>query len=81
MSKRQIRKESRAAAHKLRSDVAWTSPVGRDPMEKLQELDQEARDERVYGEAEQCQACTKARVESDDETALCDTHLAEAMGF
>ena len=81
MSKRQLRKESRAAAHKLKSDVAWTSPVGADPMEKLQQLDQQARGERVYDEADECQACLKARAESGDQTALCETHLADAMGF
>ena len=80
MSKRQIRKESRAAAHKLRSDVSW-HVAKTDPMEKLRELDQAARGERVYDEAAECQACVQARVLSEDETALCDTHLAEAMGF
>lgn len=80
-SKRQIRKESRAQAHKLRNDASWTAPAGRDPMEKLQELDQQARDERVYGEAQECAACVQARAATGDETALCDAHLAEAMGF
>lgn len=75
------RKDARAAAHKLRSDISWTSPVGNDPMEKLQALDQQARGDRVYGEADECQACLQARAENDDDTALCETHLADAMGF
>ena len=81
MSKRQNRKEARAMAHKLRSDVSWTAPVSNDPMEKLMALDQQARDQRVYGESEECQACLTARAEADDDTALCETHLAEVMGF
>ena len=61
--------------------IAWMSPVSSDPMAKLRELDQQARGERVYDEADECQACKKARVDSGDETALCPTHLADVMGF
>lgn len=81
VSKRQMRKGARAKAHELRSDVSWMTPTKVDPMDKLRELDQEARGKRVYGEADECAACTAARVESGDETTLCATHLAEAMGF
>lgn len=80
-SKTQRRKEARKAAHKLRSDVSWMSPVGNDPMEKLRQLDQQARDERVYDESGECAACRTARADSGDDTALCQTHLADAMGF
>ena len=80
-SKRQARKAAREGAHKLRSDVAWTSAAKVDPMQKLRELDQEARGERVYDESTECQACIVVRVSSGDDTALCETHLADAMGF
>ena len=81
MSKRQIRKDSRAAAHKLRTDPAWSAPLSSDPMAKLMELNQQARDQRVFGESEACEACVATRAQTGDETALCDTHLAEVMGF
>lgn len=81
MSKRQDRKDARAAAHKLRNDPAWAAPVGNDPMQKLRELDQQTRDERVFSDAAECDACVAARAVAGDETALCDDHLAEAMGF
>ena len=80
-SKRQRRKAARQKAHELRNDVSWTSPVKNDPMQKLRELDQKARDERVYSESDGCGACATARAESGDDTALCQTHLADAMGF
>lgn len=79
-SNRQKRKETRAAAHKLKSDVAWTLQK-KDPMERLMELDQEARNEDVFGEAEVCESCLRARRKTEDESALCEEHLAEAMGF
>ena len=79
-SNRQQRKETRAAANKLKQDGAWThQPV--DPMEKLMALDQEARNEEVFTESQECEACARLRRKTDDESALCEVHLAEAMGF
>lgn len=80
-SKRQRRTQARAAAHKLRNDAAWAAPPKSDPMQRLRELDQEARGERVFDEATACADCVAARAESGDETVLCERHLAEAMGF
>lgn len=79
-SKRQRRKAAREGARKLRNDPAWAA-VAKDPAQKLRELDQELRGARVYGESDECPACVKAREAAGDETALCDEHLAEAMGF
>lgn len=79
-SKRQRRKAAREGARKLRNDPSWAA-IAKDPMEKLRELDQELRGERVYGESDECAACVKAREEAGDDTALCAEHLAEAMGF
>ncbi len=45
------------------------------------ELGGEGRRERVFGEAEVCSDCVEARRSSGDESALCERHLAEAMGF
>lgn len=79
-SNRQKRKETREAAAKLKKDAAW-SLQSSDPMEKLMQLDQEARNEEVFEESEACEACTRLRQKTNDETALCEEHLAEAMGF
>lgn len=79
-SNRQKRKAARQGAHKLARDPAWKT-VQSDPMQRLRELDQQARGERVFDEAQECAACRAAREETGDESALCETHLAEAMGF
>ena len=51
------------------------------PLERLQQLDQELRDQEVYAATDACPACADARAASRDDTALCQAHLAEAMGF
>ena len=82
-SNREKRRIAREGARRLQKKEGWdtTAFKARDPKERLRELDQQVRDEAVYGEAGACEACVKARVEADDETALCEQHLAEAMGF
>lgn len=80
-SERQKRKEARAAAHNLKKNSIWTPIESIDPMEKLQALDQEIRNDEVFGAAEKCEECEKLRKFSKDETVLCETHFAEAMGF
>ncbi len=80
ISNKQRRKAAREAAHKLRRDPAWQA-LKTSPMEKLEELDQKMRDARVYADAPRCEACATARENSGDDTALCEDHLAEAMGF
>ncbi|MCO4764457.1 MAG: hypothetical protein KC502_23300 [Myxococcales bacterium] len=39
------------------------------------------RTDAAFEEANDCAACTQARTESDDSDALCDDHLAQAMGM
>ena len=39
------------------------------------------RADAAYEAAEQCDDCARERVEQDDESALCDAHLAHAMGM
>lgn len=80
-SEGQKRKEARAAAHKLKNDPFWTQKESVDPMEKLMNLDQELRTEEAFGAAEICEDCEKLRKFSEDETALCESHFAKAMGF
>jgi hypothetical protein len=83
MSKRQDRKNARAAAHKLRKDASW-NPEGfkpKDPMEKLRELDAKEKSAEAMAASDGCQACADVRAETGDDTALCDDHLAAAMGF
>lgn len=67
----------------LKKKPGWdVSAIGQtDPLEKLRDLDQEIRGNQVYGESGVCGACVKAREAEGDETALCDEHLAKAMGF
>ncbi len=80
-SERQKRTEARAAAHKLKNDPFWTQLESADPMEKLLNLDQEIRTDEAFDAAEKCEECEKLRSFSKDETALCETHFAKAMGF
>ena len=83
MSKRQDRKKAREAAHKLRKDASWdtSSFKPKDPLEKLRELDAAEKSEQAMRASEACENCTKVRAETGDDTALCDDHLAAAMGF
>ena len=39
------------------------------------------RADAAYEAAQQCDDCARERVEQDDESALCDAHLAHAMGM
>ncbi len=82
-SQREKRRIAREGARKLQQKPGWntTDFRARDPKEKLRELDQQVRDQAVYAEAGGCEACDEARAAADDDTALCETHLAEAMGF
>lgn len=56
--------------------------VSEQPLEALQRLDQEARNEEIFADAStQCESCQVLRAKLHDETALCQEHLAQAMGF
>lgn len=73
----------RAELRRLRQKPGWdpAKHVTEAPLEQLMRLEQEARDALVYDAATTCAACTTARTTTADPTALCDAHLAEAMGF
>lgn len=54
---------------------------GPSQQEKMRDFEQQLQSNQVFSESEQCQDCLDARSTSGDDTALCDTHLAAAMGF
>lgn len=82
-SNRQKKKIVQEGMRKLKSDPSWDAKnfTPADPMEKLRALDQQDRGDEVYGESTRCTECQQLRESTSDETALCDTHLAQAMGF
>ena len=73
----------RRAAHQLARKTGWSTEdfQAKSPLEKLQELDAEAAGSQAYANAEACPECEKLRTQLNDDTALCEKHLAEAMGF
>lgn len=77
------RRAAKRGARALRGRPGWdpTAHVRESPQDALQRLDQEARDAAAYADADACSACAKLRAASGDATALCETHMAAAMGF
>ena len=73
------RNDNRPPLAKLRA--AWVDERRdeRGDMRVLQGL-ATLRAEHVYGEAERCAACETARA-TDGEDALCEAHLAQALGM
>lgn len=53
----------------------------RDIESDLRDFDQQLRGNQIYGESGECADCEGLREKSGDKTALCDDHLAKAMGF
>ena len=48
---------------------------------RLEQAMSSMRAEKVYDNAADCQACVRERAELDDEEALCEEHLAAALGM
>ncbi len=48
--------------------------------EAVEQAKTKLREEEVYAEAEKCPDCAVVRVESGDDTALCERHLRAVMG-
>ena len=48
---------------------------------RLEQAMSSMRAEKVYDSASDCQACVRERAELDDEQALCEEHLAAALGM
>lgn len=82
-SKRQKRQSIRHGAHNLRNKPGWdpTNFERDDPLERLRDLSQQERTEASFNAAAGCAACQKEAETSGKDDALCQTHLAEAMGF
>lgn len=83
MSKRARDRQIKEGVRALRQKPGWdpATVVRKSPAEQLRELEQAENTDRSYGEADQCPACQKARAESGDETSLCRSHFAQAMGL
>lgn len=83
MSNRQKKKLIKEGVERLKKMPGWDPArrVRQSPEAQLRALDQESRNESLYGEAPACSDCVAARAATGDETALCDAHLREAMGF
>ncbi|MEO1273198.1 MAG: hypothetical protein AAFX99_34355 [Myxococcota bacterium] len=82
-SNRQKKKRIQEGVRRLRNTPGWDPAAFRrpSPQEQLRALDQESRNAQTYTETEVCPACLTQRQTSGDETALCETHLQEALGF
>jgi len=83
MSKRQQKKLVEQGVRELRNKPGWdpASFVTTSIKEKLLVLDQQSAGKRAYNEGQACAACQAERENKNDETALCERHLAEAMKF
>jgi hypothetical protein len=83
ISHRQKKKTIEQGVRELRARPGWDVEAFRpaDPLEQLMALDQQVRDQKAFAKAAECTRCIEARQQANDDTALCDTHLAEAMGF
>jgi hypothetical protein len=82
---RPSKRSARASARRLRQRADW-DPVKvlaarPSPQEQLDHQVQISQNESTYDQAEHCHHCVEARNTLNDVTALCDTHLAQAMGL
>ena len=83
MSNRQKKKALADGVSKLRSKPGWDPKAlqKQSPEDALRDLGQSERTEAAYSGENTCKACVTARVKSSDDTALCEAHFAELMGF
>ena len=67
----------------LKNKPGWDVEAfaSRNPQDNLRDFDQQLRGHQVYDQSGLCEHCAQLRSDSGDQTALCDQHLAEAMGF
>lgn len=83
MSNREKKKTIAAGLAKLRSKPGWdpTALQKDDPEDALRDLGQSERTEKAYSAENTCDACNVAKEKSSDDTALCEAHFAQLMGF
>lgn len=82
-SEREKRRIAREGAQKLKNQPGWDPSTfkAKDPIQKLQELVASEMGQSAYAPDAVCEKCAKVRADLNDETALCEEHLAKAMGF
>jgi hypothetical protein len=82
-SNRQKKQLAKDGAASLRQKAGWdpSSFQKQSAKEQLRDLSQQEKSAGAYQDADACQDCTKIRAELQDQTALCQKHLAEAMGM
>ena len=78
-TKREIDAQARALLNKPGWDPRRLAKT--DAQTELRDMDQHSRNQRTYGQATSCQDCQAEQKQSGDQEALCQRHLAEAMGF
>jgi hypothetical protein len=82
-SQREKKRAIQAGVAKLKAKPGW-DPANLEresPEDALDRLAVEAGSEKAYAESELCEACTRRQAEFDDASALCEMHLALAMGL
>ena len=82
-SERQRKKAIQRGVAELKGKPGW-DPAKREresPEDALEALAVEAGSQRAYEASVACEACAARQQEFDDSSALCETHLAEAMGL
>ena len=83
--KRPSKRSAREGARRLRRQADWDPEKvlanRQNARERLSEVVQDARAEKVYSQSDDCVECAKARLDLDDETALCEAHLLSALGM
>ncbi|HAN32591.1 MAG TPA: hypothetical protein DCQ06_13425 [Myxococcales bacterium] len=48
---------------------------------RIEQSFSELRSEATFQAAKKCEQCEQTRLELDDDDALCETHLAQALGM
>ena len=85
VSKREKKRLAREGLKRLGSNPSWQANSLHDqsPQEQLRQLNQDIRTDSIYEPQKKspCPECSKIRESSADETALCETHLKDVMGF
>lgn len=83
-SNRKKKKVVQQGLRELRNKPGWDIEAflsGPSQAEKMRDFEQQLQSNQVFSQSQECSHCQEARQKSGDETALCDSHLAEAMGF
>ncbi len=86
-SNRERKRVVAAGVRELLSRPGWdpgkfrAGTTGIDPAGAMADELRKERAGIVYGAADECPDCMKARESSGDETALCERHMREAMGL